>query len=160
VRLVLFHPGEEDLDDLVATGDADFGLTFDPGPAQPPPSTIVHEPAYELDYQLVTRPDHPLTRRPRLRMRDLVGQPLILGRPEDYSRQRFDAVVYKEGLLGKLRIAAETSTAAVSLSCVRAGLGVAVVVANARSFLCEGLHVRSLRHWFGPARFIFVWQRG
>src|SRR5262249_42267610 len=99
-------------------------------------------------------------RRSRLQLRDLVRHPLILNRPEDYSRQRFDAFLYEEGLLAKLRIAAETSTASVSLSCVRAGLGAAVVVANAQGFLCESVGVRPLRHWLGPARFVFVWKRG
>jgi DNA-binding transcriptional LysR family regulator len=160
VRLVLFHPQGEDLDQLVGRGDADFGLTFDPGPAHLPPATIVHEPAYELDYHLVLPPHHPLSRRSRLQMHDLVQYPLILNRPADYSRQRFEELLHKKGLLEKLRVAAETSTASVSLSCVRAGLGVAVVVANSQGFLCDGLEVRLLRRWFGPARFVFVWKRG
>src|SRR5262249_5920063 len=160
VRLVLLHPREEDLDQLVSRGDADLGLTFDPGPAHLPPATIVHEPAYELDYHLVLPPHHPLARRSRLQMHDLVQYPLILNRPADYSRQRFEELLYKKGLLVKLRVAAETSTASVSLSCVRAGLGVAVVVANTQGFLCDGLEVRLLRRWFGPARFVFVWKRG
>lgn len=160
VRLLLFHPREEDLDHLVGKGDADVGLTFDPGPAHPPPATIVHEPAYELDYHLVTLPNHPLARRSRLQLRDLVRYPLILNRPEDYSRQRFEAILHEQGLLVKLRVAVETSTASVSLSCVRAGLGVAIVVANSQGFLCDALQVRPLRHWFGPARFVFVWKLG
>jgi DNA-binding transcriptional LysR family regulator len=160
VRLVLFHPQEEDLDQLVGRGDADLGLTFDPGPAHLPPATIVHEPAYQLDYFLVLPPDHPLARQSRFQLRDLVQYPLILNRPADYSRQRFEDLLYKKGVLEKLRVAAETSTAAVSLSCVRAGLGAAVVVANSRGFLCDGLEVKPLRRWFGPARFVFVWKRG
>jgi DNA-binding transcriptional LysR family regulator len=160
VRIMLFHPKEEDLDQLVARGDADLGLTFDPGPAHLPPATIVHEPAYELDYHLVMPPKHPLAKRARLQLRDLVQYPLILNRPEDYSRQRIETILYEEGLLTKLHVAAETSTASVSLSCVRAGLGAAVVVANSQGFLCDGLQVRPLRHWFGPARFVFVWKRG
>src|SRR5262249_21234730 len=122
VRLLLLHPQEEDLDLLVDKGVADLGLTFDPGPAHRPPPTIVHEHAYELDYHLVMLPDHPLAKKPRLQLRDLVRYPLILNRPEDYSRQRFDALLHEEGLRTKLRVAAETSTASVSLCCVRAGL--------------------------------------
>src|SRR5262245_60710894 len=127
------------------------GLTFDEQRAFI--RTIVHELAYELDYHLVMPTHHPLAKKPRLQLRDLIRYPLILNRPEDYSRQRFDAFLHEEGLLVNLRVAAETSTASVSLCCVRAGLGVAVVVANPRGFLCDGLEVRPLRHWFGTGRF-------
>ncbi|MBL8794891.1 MAG: LysR family transcriptional regulator [Planctomycetia bacterium] len=160
VRLVLFHPREEDLDHLVASGAADLGLTFDPGPGHAPPATIVHEAAYELDYLMVAPPEHPLAKKSRLQLRHLVQYPLILNRPEDYSRQRFEAVLHEKGLLGMLRVAVETSTASVSLNCVRAGLGAAVVVANSQGFLCHALRVKPLRCWLGPARFVFVWKRG
>ncbi|QDU95290.1 LysR family transcriptional regulator [Lignipirellula cremea] len=160
VRLSLTHPKEEDLDHAIELGAADLGLTFDPGPAQPPPATVVHELAYEMDYYLATPRDHPLARRTRLTLRDLVSHPLVLSRPEDYSRQRLEAKLYQEQLLDQMQVAAETSTAAVSLACVRAGLGVAVVVANPHGYLADGLFMKSLRHWFGPARFVFVWKRG
>lgn len=161
ICLSLSHPGGEDLDEDVERGRADLGLTIEPGPGSTSPSAgVVHEPAYEMDYLLVAPADHPLARKRTLRLHDLVEHPLILGRPEDYARRRVEEVLYREGLLDQLRVAVETSTATLTFSSVRAGMGIGISVGNPQGLLARGLHVRSLSRWFGTARFVFVWKRG
>jgi DNA-binding transcriptional LysR family regulator len=159
-RLRLVHTGGEDLDPLVERGEVDLALTLEPGPRVAPSPVVVHEPAYEMDYLLVTPPRHALTRHRHLRLQDIAKHPLIVGRPEAYARHRVEEVFYRVGLSKRLKIAVETSSDAFSLGCVQAGMGVAIIAGSPRGLLCRGLWVRSLREWFGTARFTFVWKRG
>jgi DNA-binding transcriptional LysR family regulator len=160
IRLRVLHTGGEDLDPLVERGEVDLALTLEPGPRVPPAPAVEHEHAYEMDYLLVAPPRHPLARCRRLRLEDIAQFPLIVGRPEAYARHRLEEVFYRVGLSKSLRIAVETSSDAFSLGCVQAGMGVAIIAGNPRGLLCRGLWLRSLREWFGTARFTFVWKRG
>jgi DNA-binding transcriptional LysR family regulator len=160
IRLRVLHTGGEDLDPLVERGEVDLALTLEPGPRVSPAPGVEHEHAYEMDYLLVAPPRHPLARRRRLRLQDIAQYPLIVGRPEAYARHRVEEVFYRVGLSKSLTIAVETSSDAFSLGCVQAGMGVAIIAGSPRGLLCRGLWVRSLRDWFGTARFTFVWKRG
>src|SRR5262245_19411053 len=160
IRLRVLHTGGEDLDPLVERGEVDLALTLEPGPRVPPSSVVEHGPAYEMDYLLVTPPRHPLAGRRPLRRPDIGWYPRIVGRPEAYARHRVEEVFYRVGLSKSLTIAVETSSDAFSLGCVQAGMGVAIIAGSPRGLLCRGLRVRSLREWFGTARFTFVWKRG
>jgi LysR family cys regulon transcriptional activator len=160
IRLRVLHTGGEDLDPLVERGEVDLALTLEPGPRVPAAPGVEHEHAYEMDYLLVTPPRHPLSRRRRLRLEDIAQYPLIVGRPEAYARHRVEEVFYRVGLTKSLKIAVETSSDAFSLGCVQAGMGVAIIAGSPRGLLCRGLWVRSLREWFGTARFTFVWKHG
>jgi DNA-binding transcriptional LysR family regulator len=160
IKLQILHTGGEDLDPLVAAGEVDLALTLEPGPRVPVPPTVVHEPAYEMDYLLVTPKRHPLARRSRLSVADIAQYPLVLGRQEAYARHRLEEVFFRHGLLKSLNIAVETSSDAFSLACVHAGMGVAIIAGHPRGLLCRSLWTRSLAEWFGSARFVFVWKRG
>jgi DNA-binding transcriptional LysR family regulator len=43
---------------------------------------------------------------------------------------------------------------------VRAGVGVGISPGHLRASLGRGLRTRSLAHWLGEARYVFVWLRG
>lgn len=160
IRLQLLHTEQEDLDAAIAEGKADLAVTLEPGPHTTVPATVVHEPAYELEFLLVVPSRHPLSRRTPLTLEQIVHYPLVVGRPEAYARRRLEEVFYRHGLLRQMRIAVETSSDAFTLGCVRAGMGIGIVAGQPQGLLCRGLQVRSLKKWFGVSRFVFVWQRG
>ncbi|HXG12997.1 MAG TPA: LysR family transcriptional regulator [Gemmataceae bacterium] len=160
VRLRLLYVEDREIESLVEQGKADLGLILEPGPGRPLRPTVVHEPAYDLDFVLVAPPRHPLLTRRSLRLRDIVRYPLVLGAPGTNSRRRIEEVLYQHGLLGAMRVAVETNSAALTFAYVRAGAGVGITAGNPRGFLCRGLGVRPLGRWFGAARYVFVWTRG
>lgn len=160
VRLRLIYAEDREIESLVELGRADLGLMLEPGPDRSPGAAVTFEPAYELDYVLVTPPDHPLRTRRGLRLRDVVRHPLVVGAPGTSSRRRIEEVFHHHSLLGKLTVAVETNSAALTFAYVQAGAGVGITAGNPRGFLCEGLGIRPLGRWFGTARYVFVWTRG
>jgi DNA-binding transcriptional LysR family regulator len=160
VRLRCLYAEDRTIEALVGHGEADLGLMLEPGPGRAPDPALVYEPAYELEYVLVTPPRHPLARRRGLRLRDVARHPLVVGTPGTTSRRRIEEVFHHHGLLRALHIAVETNSAAMTLAYVRAGAGVGIAGGYRRGALAQGLGIRPLGRWFGAARFVFVWQRG
>jgi DNA-binding transcriptional LysR family regulator len=159
IRLHVVYTGN-DVEQRVQGGEADVGLTLDPGPDTPLSTAVVYEAAGEVDYLLVTPPRHPLLRRRALHLGQIVQHPLVLGEPMAYSRRRVQEILHRHDLTGELCVAVETSSDEYTLSCVRAGLGVGITVGSGRGHFYRGLGVRSLRRWFGTARLGFLWRRG
>jgi DNA-binding transcriptional LysR family regulator len=93
-------------------------------------------------------------------LEDITRHPLVLGRPEAYARHRVEEVFHRHGLAKEVKIAVETSSDAFSIGCVHAGMGVAIIAGQPQGLLGRGLCTRSLRPWFGTARFVLVWKRG
>jgi LysR family cys regulon transcriptional activator len=160
VRLRLLYAEDHALEAFVERGEVDMALTLEPGPGRVPRSTVMLEPAYELDYVLVTPPRHALFRKRRLRLDDIVCYPLVVGAPGTSSRRRIEEVFHRHKLLSAMTVAVETNSAALTFAYVRAGAGVGITAGNLRGFLGHGLGVRSLEKWFGAARYVFVWKRG
>lgn len=152
--------GGEEVQPLVQAGDADVLLTLEPAADEAVSPAIAYEPAGELDYLLVTPPRHELSRKSPMSLKLLVEYPLVVAESSAYSRRRVQEVFHRHNLVGDMKIAVETSSDEYTLSCVRAGLGVGIVVGKAEGKLHRGLGVRSLRRWFGSARVGFMWQRG
>jgi DNA-binding transcriptional LysR family regulator len=159
IRLRMIYTGN-DVEQRVLTGEADIGLTLEPGPDSPYSAAVVYEPAGELNYLLVTAPRHPLLKRRTLGLSHIVKHPLVLGESVAYSRRRVQEILHRYNLTNELRLAVETSSDEYTLSCVRAGLGIGITVGSGRGHLYRGLGVRSLKRWFGTARLGFLWKRG
>lgn len=160
VRIRCLYAEDSVIESLVERGGADLGLMLELGPGREAKRTLTYEPAYELEYLLVTRPRHPLLKKRPLRLADVVRYPLVVGAPGTTSRRRIDEVFHREGLLGRLSVAVETNSAALTLAYVRAGVGIGITAASRQGLLWKGLEARSLRKWFGAARYVFVWPRG
>jgi DNA-binding transcriptional LysR family regulator len=159
IRLQLIFTGN-DVDARIAAGQADVGLTLEPGPDAPLSTSVEYRPAGEVDYLLVMPRKHPLAGARGLSLRRIVQYPLVLGYSAAYSRRRVEEVLHRHNLTHSISIAVETSSDEYTLNCVRAGLGLGITVGAGHGPLYGGLRVRSLRRWFGTARLGFVWQRG
>jgi DNA-binding transcriptional LysR family regulator len=150
----------DDVDERIASGEADVGFTLEPGPDIPCSAAVVYEPAGEVDYLFIMPAKHPLLKVKSLSLRRIVNHPLVLGEVRTYSRRRVQEVLHRHDLAQQVRMAVETSSDEYTLSCVRARLGVGITIGTGRGPLYQGLGVRSLKRWFGTARLGFLWKRG
>jgi DNA-binding transcriptional LysR family regulator len=160
VRVRCLYADDRRIETLVEHGEADLGLILDPGPGATLRAALCYDQAYELDFLLVTPPNHPLLSRRNLRLRDLLAYPLVVGAPETTSRRRIDEALHREHLTNETRLAVETNSAALTLAYVRVGLGIGITAGHRRGFLGQGLGIRPLRKWFGAARYVFARKRG
>jgi DNA-binding transcriptional LysR family regulator len=158
--LQISYIGSDLVHRMVLDRSAEVMLTLEPAPDEPLRATLSYEPAAEIDYLLVMPRDHPLAKRRSLRLEAVVAHPLVVAEARGYSRHRVQEVLHQYNLSTGMQIAVETSSDEYTLSCVRAGLGVGIVVGKAGSALHHGLAVRPLRRWFGAARVGFLWRRG
>jgi DNA-binding transcriptional LysR family regulator len=160
VQLQIRDAGSVDVIPSVIDGTADLAVMFKPGPGASSSARVVFESIDRLDFLLVTPAGHPLIRKRRLDIADVAKYPLVLGRPEAFSRQRVEEVLLAHNFEGQLSIAIETGSSSLTLAAVRAGLGVGIVVCHPKGVLMRGLSTRSLRRRFGFAQLVFVWKRG
>ncbi len=159
VRLRLIHGDNRTAEALIREGDADLALTLEPGPGVARDG-VVYERAYRIECLALMQKRHPLAKTPVLRLSELVAHPLVVGHPLTYGRQLLNVALHREGLLERLRIAAETDNSAFTSACVRAGMGVGIVAGQATGMLSRGLVVRSLRRQLGQAWIVFLWKKG
>ena len=159
VKLRVLYTGN-DVDERIARGEADIGFTLEPRPDAPYAREVAYEPAASVDYLLVAPRQHPLFRRKPLQLVSITQFPLVLGIAESYSRHRVQEILQRYDLGHDLNVAVETTSDEYTLSCVRAGLGVGLMVGTGHGHFYRGLGVRSLRRWFGAARIGFLWKQG
>ncbi|MFZ5832135.1 MAG: LysR family transcriptional regulator [Planctomycetota bacterium] len=160
VRVRLTYADYREIERLVEEGQADVALALEPRAGQPASRRIEFEPAYELDYLVVARKGHPLLSKKRLGLSDVVEYPLIVGTPGTASRECIDEVLHRHNLLRQATVAVETNSAVVTFACARAGAGIGVTAGHREHVAALGLGVRSLRKWFGAARYVFLWTKG
>jgi DNA-binding transcriptional LysR family regulator len=159
IKLRVLYTGN-DVDQRIARGEADVGFTLEPGPDAPYVPEVTYEAAAAVDYLLVAPRRHPLFRRRAIQLAHITRHPLVLGTAESYSRHRVQEILHRYDLGQELNIAVETTSDEYTLSCVRAGLGVGLMVGTGHGHVYRGLGVRSLRRWFGTARVGFLWKHG
>jgi DNA-binding transcriptional LysR family regulator len=159
VRLRLIHGDNREAERLIRAGDADLALTLEPGPNLAG-DAVCYERAYRIECLALFPKGHPLAPRPVLRLADLVAHPLVVGHATTYGRHLLDRALHREGLLGRLRIAAETDNSAFTSACVRAGMGIGILAGQAHGMLSRGLVTRSLRRQLGQAWIVFLWRKG
>jgi DNA-binding transcriptional LysR family regulator len=160
VCIRLLYAEDHTIPGLIERREADLGLILEPGPDRVRRTPVIYEAAYELDYLLVTPPDHPLLSKSSLRLSDIVRYPLVMGESQVSSRRRIDEVFHRHNLLDRMQVAVETNSAALTFVSVRTGAGVGITAGHVEAYLSRGLGVRSLRKWFGAARYVFVQPRG
>ncbi|MBM0418347.1 LysR family transcriptional regulator [Aeromonas veronii] len=106
VELELLFPLMEDVTEMLVTGRAQLGISYQ---KVHPQREIVAHSLGEVTMPLVVSPDHPLARKQPLREVDLQGarQLMVTGRREGSERQRFRIsaqVWWVEGDLGVLEL--------------------------------------------------------
>jgi DNA-binding transcriptional LysR family regulator len=94
---------------------------------------------FSLDWGLIAPPKHPLLRRPRLNLRDLVEQPLIFFERGSTGRQHVLDAFHGQGLSPRIEL--ETTNTEIVVRMVEAGLGLALVPLMADGSVTRGHRV-------------------
>jgi LysR family transcriptional regulator, cys regulon transcriptional activator len=111
---------------------------------------LVTLPCYEWEHVLVVPPAHPLARKERIGLDDLVVEPLITYHPSFTGRGKLDAAFSARQL--QPRIVLEAIDSDVIKTYVRLGLGVGIVAEMAmREDQLGDLVARPLGHLFGQS---------
>ncbi|MCJ2042078.1 LysR family transcriptional regulator [Methylobacterium sp. WL30] len=79
---------------VVAAGDADIGITF----ALAPSSLVAVAYDNAVEMVALSAPDHPLARRPAIRLADLKAYPIAVPTLDTTARRVFDAACLAEGI--------------------------------------------------------------
>lgn len=93
-------------------------------PYEPTPDLDYHE-LFAMSWSLITPPRHALAARRRVRLQDLVDQPLIIYERGSTGRQHILDAFHESGL--SPRVALETTSTETVVSMVEAGLGISIV---------------------------------
>ncbi len=148
---------ERDVEDaLLREPDVAFGLA---APYEPSPNLEYRE-LFAMSWSLICPPRHPLAARSRLRLEQLVDQPLILYERGSTGRQHVLDAFYAKGL--SPRIALETTSTETVVSMVEAGLGVAIVPLLPTGAVTRGrkVEIRPLERAIRPIHSGVLLRRG
>lgn len=120
---------------------------------------LVTLPCYEWEHVLVIPPSHPLARKERIGLDDLVVEPLITYHPSFTGRGKLDAAFEARQL--QPRIVLEAIDSDVIKTYVRLGLGIGIVAEMAMRDDQQGdLVARPLGHLFGQSVARVAFKRG
>ncbi|WP_442509412.1 LysR family transcriptional regulator [Novipirellula sp. SH528] len=158
ITLCWQHAGNQTAQEMLVANEADMAVMLEPSAAQRHRQVTI-EHAYEIEYLAVMPLGHPLAES-AMRWTDLVAYPLITGNTGAFVRIALDSALAQRDLSEKYRVRVETDNSAVTIACVRAGLGIGVIAGRIDGALLSGLCFRSLRHTLGTARVAVAWKRG
>jgi DNA-binding transcriptional LysR family regulator len=127
-----------------------------------------HEPSHELDYlhlfsmtwSLLLPPRHPLAKKKRVGLADLIDQPLILFERGSTGRQHVVDAFHLQGLSPRVEV--ETTTTEIVVRMVEAGMGISIVPLLPSGIVTRGRRVvaRSLGNQIRPINSGILIRRG
>jgi DNA-binding transcriptional LysR family regulator len=144
---------------LLAEGLVDLAVMLEPTPERRS-SRLEFRSAYCIEYLAVFPARHRLAKKSPLRLSDLIAEPLIVGHSETFVRRALDFAMHQRHTTTRLQVAVETDNSALTIACVRQGMGVGIIAGRTRGQLLRGLPVRSLRTTLGEARIVVAWKGG
>jgi DNA-binding transcriptional LysR family regulator len=160
LRLILSASTEQMLD-LLASGDADLAIWPSDRAAVKASKRVVEvEILCERPAVLVVPNDHPLARRRRLALTDIVRYPIILPDAGGSWRSCVDDVLRAAGLLDRLQVLLENNITLATFRFVSLGLGPGLLPLprNVTSF--PRIKVRPVEGLFPPEQLTIVRRRG
>ncbi len=159
VKLRLMTSDNQTAQRYVLDGKADVALLIEPPPAILAKG-LTCERLYPIEYLAVLPPKHRFAKKQDLRLEDLVSEPLVLGNPNTVGRQQFEQAVFRLGLTQPLSVVAETDNSAITIACVRAGIGVGVIAGRRGGNLARHVTTRSLAKDLGSVNIVAAYRTG
>ncbi|QDV25518.1 LysR family transcriptional regulator [Aureliella helgolandensis] len=159
VRIKLLSADNRTAQQFVTEGKADLALLIEP-PQELIAPGITCLRLYPIDYLAALPKRHRLIRKDNLCLEDLVDEPLIVGNPDTVGRSMLEQAHFRLGLTRPLRIVAETDNSAVTLACVRAGLGVGIIAGRPSGSLEQRIHTKSLAQEIGRVHVVAAYREG
>ncbi len=144
---------------LILEGHADLALLIEP-PQNLIADGIDYQSLYPLEYLAALPPRHRLIRQQRLTLQDLSDEPLIVGSAQTIGRKQFEQAHFRLGIAQPTNIVAETDNSAVTIACVRAGLGIGVIASRAGGQLTRHVKTRSLANEIGQVNVVAAFRKG
>ncbi len=138
---------------LLRAGEVDVAV----GPMLEAPPDIVFRPFVTYDPVLITSPEHPLTQRRRITLKDIARHPLILP-PREQSTYRIVEMVFAEHSLAH-DVKLEVGGYEVIKKYVALGLGISIVMSHCLTGE-EKLHTAPVRRWFPRRSYGLVLRKG
>ncbi len=105
-------------------------------------------------------PRHRLVNRPQVKLADLSNEPLIIGNPDTIGRKQFDLARFRLGLRQPLNIVAETDNSAITIACVRAGLGIGIIASRPDGHFTRSIKTRSISDEVGQVNVVAAYRKG
>jgi DNA-binding transcriptional LysR family regulator len=160
VRLTLVnHVGLRTLD-LLLSGDADLAVLPAGTDVVAYRQFLTAEPLCERDWVAAVPEGHPLERKRRLGLADLVRYPLILPEQGSGWRQQLDDVFRTAGLLSQVQVALEVSMTLAVRRFVSLGGGIAVLPLPTDAIAFPGVTMRPLGNLLPREEVVALWRRG
>jgi DNA-binding transcriptional LysR family regulator len=139
--------------EMLRSGEVDFAV----GPMFETPSDISFHPLVTFEPMLITRRDHPLAKRQRVTLKDIVKYPLILP-PKNLSTHRIvEAVLSNRGLNYDVKL--EVGGYDVIKTYVALGLGISIVMSHCLS-TSDRLHAVAMGRYFPRRTYGVVLYKG
>jgi DNA-binding transcriptional LysR family regulator len=159
IHLTLMERRSIDVITLVEEGQCDVGLAlFSP---EMPRSPLVHyEQVGQRSFMLITAPNHPLVRKRRLRLADVIAYPLILFPKGNPLRVQVERVFDREGLLPQMQVALETDNREISEHFAHRRLGVGIALVSPAQKPIVPVRFLPLADLFGSLPLCLLWEKG
>lgn len=157
IRIRLETRTEQEIEqELQHDTELDVGIA---APLEPSPD-LDYRHLFSLEWSLVTPAGHPLLKRRRLELADLVDEPLILFERGSTGRQHVVDAFHQAGL--SPRVEMETTTTHIIVQMVEAGLGISIVPLLPSGIVTRGrrIGVRSLGKRIRPIDSGILLRRG
>ncbi|MEM6363461.1 MAG: LysR family transcriptional regulator [Planctomycetota bacterium] len=144
---------------IVLRGEADLALLIQP-PEELRAAGIDCRTLYPLEVLAALPPRHRLIRQSSIKLVDLIDDDVIVGSPETVGRRLLEQARFRLGMTQPLKIAAETDNSAITIACVRAGLGVGIIAGRADGTLTRHIQTRSITDEVGQVNVVAAYRKG
>ncbi|TWT49166.1 HTH-type transcriptional activator CmpR [Rubripirellula amarantea] len=144
---------------MVADAVVDVALLIEP-PRDALLDGLSIERLYPIEYLAVFPRSHPLAKRSTIRVADLLHEPLIIGNVNTVGRRLLEQAIFRLGLETQLQPAVETDNSAVTMACVRAGMGVGLIAGRHDGNLTKPLTTRTLSKELGQVHMVSITRAG
>jgi DNA-binding transcriptional LysR family regulator len=159
VMMKLMTADNREAQQLLLHDQADLALMIEP-PPDLVAAGIETQSLYAIEYLAALPRRHPLGKRATLSINDLIDQPLILGNTNTVGRRMLEDACFRQGMRQPLNIVAETDNSAITLACVRAGMGIGVLAGISTGVLTKALTTRSLSTELGLVQVVAAKRTG
>lgn len=158
-RLRLMTADNRVAQELILLDKADIALLIEP-PRDVIMQGIECQILYPIEYLIAFPPKHKLASKKSFSFQDLENQPLIAGNPDTVGRRMLEQAWFRLGIKTPIRITAETDNSAVTLACVRAGLGIGIIAGRIDGNLTKQLVTKSAAKELGIVNVVAATKAG
>jgi DNA-binding transcriptional LysR family regulator len=90
----------------------------------------------------------------------LTEEALIVGNLNTIGRKMLEQARFRLGITAPLRIVAETDNSAITIACVRSGLGIGIIASRSHGNLTKNVTTRSIANEIGQVHVVAAYREG